>query len=150
MDDRTISGIALGPDTQSNNRWLFLSLQTGRKVSRHWWQELPTTPEVIERVHALADHERDADANALPDPFLFEWAPNVPINDVPLVPDGQVAGAANDDDDDSEAGEANDGDENDSDGENEDGENEHDGIYSDGNNSTDENGDGAIADGEDT
>src|SRR5210317_1938862 len=76
---RTTSGIALGPTPDLDGPWEFLSLQSGRKVVRRAWTQLPITADVIRRVHALADVDDDAD----PDAFLHEWRPNVPILDLP-------------------------------------------------------------------
>ena len=58
----------------------FLSLDTGDTLVRHHWTQLPITPDVIRRVHALAK----VPENAEPDAFLHEWRPNVPILDLPL------------------------------------------------------------------
>ncbi len=56
-----------------------MSLQTGNRVSRRRWTEKPATQAVIDRVHELANTE--AHAPLTDDPFLFEWARNVPILD---------------------------------------------------------------------
>jgi len=79
--ERTTSGIALGPAPSFSGSWEFMSLQTGRKVTRRDWTRLPITDAVIDRVHELAN----VAANAEPDAFLHEWQPNVPIIDTPIV-----------------------------------------------------------------
>jgi hypothetical protein len=77
---RASHAIALGPtgDLQGSHR--FLSLDTGKRVSRRRWTELPITDDIIARLHALALSEQTYDPNA--PKFLFEWAPTIPIADI--------------------------------------------------------------------
>eukprot|EP00980_Cylindrotheca_fusiformis_P023979 scaffold11278_cov103-Cylindrotheca_fusiformis.AAC.1 len=71
--------IALTATGNLSGSYYFLSLQMGRRIKRSRWTEKPITEEVIQRVHTLANAE--ANAALRDDPFLFEWAPNLPIAD---------------------------------------------------------------------
>jgi hypothetical protein len=53
-NERTLGAICLGPSDNQTSGYRFISLQTGRKVTRTSWTELPMPKQVIERVHALA------------------------------------------------------------------------------------------------
>ena len=75
---RTTSSIALGPTPDLDGPWEFLSLQSGRKVVRRAWTQLPITADVIRCTHELADVDDDAN----PDAFLHEFRPNVHILDL--------------------------------------------------------------------
>ena len=103
-EERTTSGIALGPAHPYTGSWEFMSLQTGRKVTRRAWTQLPITDDVIDRVHELANVPEDAE----PDAFLHEWQPRFPIIDLPIAqveqgalvpPAGAGENDAQDDDD---------------------------------------------------
>ena len=85
MEPRTTAGIALGPDPQHPSHFLFLSLETGKQISRHQFRQLPITDEIINKVHALASVDDSTQEPPAPDPFLFEWAPHVPILDFPSL-----------------------------------------------------------------
>jgi len=76
---RTSYAIALNPTGNLQGSYHFLSLTTGKRISRRRWTELPMTDAVINRVHtlALAEHPQAAHANN----FVFEWAANNPIVD---------------------------------------------------------------------
>jgi hypothetical protein len=77
---RTSHTIALGPTGNLQGSYRFLSLDTGKRVSRRCWTKLPITDDIIARLHALALAEQTYDPNA--PKFLFEWAPTIPIADV--------------------------------------------------------------------
>ena len=81
--ERTTPAIALGPTGNFEGAYRFLSLLTGKEITRRDWTELPVTASIIARVHELADDERDDEDAAPIDPFTFEWAPNRAIADVP-------------------------------------------------------------------
>jgi hypothetical protein len=51
---RTLGAICLGPSDNRTDGFRFMSLQTGKKVTRTSWTELPMPRQVIERVHSLA------------------------------------------------------------------------------------------------
>ena len=53
-NERTLGAICLGPSDNQNSGYRFMSLLTGRKVTRTSWTELPMPRQVIERVHSLA------------------------------------------------------------------------------------------------
>ena len=77
---RTSGAIALTPTGNLQGGYWFLSLVTGKRISRRRWTELPITDDAIQRVHELALIEKD------PQPanqhFQFSWGPNLPILDV--------------------------------------------------------------------
>jgi hypothetical protein len=53
-NERTLDAICIGPSDNQHSGYRFMSLQTGRKVTRISWTELPMPRQVVERVHALA------------------------------------------------------------------------------------------------
>ena len=80
---RTSYAIALNPTANLQGSYRFLSLATGKSISRRRWTELPITElpitnDVIARVHGLALAEKTYDPTA--SNFLFEWAPNMPVD----------------------------------------------------------------------
>jgi hypothetical protein len=96
--ERTTTAIALGPTNNLQGSYYFMSLQTGKQISRRRWTEKPATPAVITRVHDLANAE--ANAPLLDDPFQFNWTPDLPIIDIPHLeapPVPPVEGAADND-----------------------------------------------------
>ena len=80
---RTLYAIAMNStgNLQGSYRFRFLSLATGKSINRRKWTELlPITDDVIARVHELARAENACD----PAPnYFFEWAPNMPVDDLP-------------------------------------------------------------------
>ena len=75
---RTTTAIALGPAPGDHNAYFFMSLQTGKKIRRQNWTELPINDDVIRRVHELAENEDN-------DEFEFYFAPDQPVLDEPIV-----------------------------------------------------------------
>ena len=70
----------MNPTGNLQGSYRFLSLATGKCIRRRKWTELPITDEVIARVHELARAEKSFD----PAPnFFFEWAPNMPVANLP-------------------------------------------------------------------
>jgi hypothetical protein len=53
-NERTLGAISIGPSDNQHSGYRFMSLQTGRKVTRTSWTELPMPRQVVERVHDLA------------------------------------------------------------------------------------------------
>jgi hypothetical protein len=56
-NERTLGAICIGPSDNQQSGYRFMSLQTGRKVTRTSWTELPMPRQVVERVHTLADDQ---------------------------------------------------------------------------------------------
>ena len=54
MATRTTGAIALRPTGNAQGGYYFMSLSTGKRLSRSRWTPLPMPQEVIDRVHALA------------------------------------------------------------------------------------------------
>jgi hypothetical protein len=79
---RTSKAIALNPTGNLQGSYYFMSLATGKRISRRRWTELPVTEEIIERVHDIALMEATYDAD-VPD-FQFAWGANDPIEDVEI------------------------------------------------------------------
>lgn len=84
MKARTTGAIALTPTGNAQGGYYFLSLVTGRKLSRQQWTKLPMPNGVIATVEhiALAEQQPLAGYGAP----LFEWAPGVEIMDEMNVP----------------------------------------------------------------
>jgi hypothetical protein len=57
MASRTTGAIALRPTGNAQGGFYFMSLTTGRRISRSRWTELPTPRDVIDRIHALAQQQ---------------------------------------------------------------------------------------------
>ena len=75
MDGRAVGAIALHP-SNNNDGWCFLSLYSGKKITRFGWTIIPITNEVINRVEQLASSEG---MPALAEKYIFEWKPGDPI-----------------------------------------------------------------------
>lgn len=54
MQTRTIGAIALRPSGNVQGGHFFLSLQTGRRIIRNHWTEVPMPADVIDRIHHMA------------------------------------------------------------------------------------------------
>ena len=57
LRQRTVPAIALYPSGNAQGSWKFLSLDTMKVVTRDQYTELPTTPEIINRMNAEHDGE---------------------------------------------------------------------------------------------
>ena len=55
---RTTPCLALGPHDLHHGSYWFLSLNTGQRLHRDNWTELPMTDTIVDMVHLLADNER--------------------------------------------------------------------------------------------
>jgi hypothetical protein len=77
---RTTGAIALTPTGNAQGGYYFLSLTTGRRLSRQQWDKLPMPDGVIAAVEAMAeaDHQPLLGHGAP----IFEWSPGIPIEDV--------------------------------------------------------------------
>jgi hypothetical protein len=74
---RTTGAIALTPTGNAQGGYYFLSLTTGRKLSRQQWDELPMPDGVIAAVERIAKTDNQPlTGHGAP---LFEWSPGVPI-----------------------------------------------------------------------
>ena len=74
MKARSVPGLALSPSNEWGGHY-FMSLLTGRKIHGYKWIEVPMGQDVIDRVHALAQDEKQP---ALVDGTVaFEWGMNV-------------------------------------------------------------------------
>jgi hypothetical protein len=90
---RTTGAIALTPTGNAQGGYYFLSLATGRKLSRQQWDELPMPDGVIAAVERMAqDEEQPLVGHGAP---FFEWTPGVPIQeDAPepiIIPEHEPA-----------------------------------------------------------
>jgi Reverse transcriptase (RNA-dependent DNA polymerase) len=79
MKERNTGAIVLSHTGNVQGDYFFMSLETGRRISRHAWTLIPMPQMVIEQVEQMALLEQQpAVEGGLP---LFEWQPNVPIID---------------------------------------------------------------------
>jgi hypothetical protein len=57
MDSRTIGAIALRPTGNTQGGYFFMSLATGRRITRRSWTALPMPQDVIDRVNTIAQQQ---------------------------------------------------------------------------------------------
>jgi hypothetical protein len=85
---RTTGAIALTPTGNAQGGYYFLSLTTGRRLSRQQWDELPMPDGVIAAVEAMAERDHQPPhGHGAP---IFEWSPGITIDDgdnAPIVID---------------------------------------------------------------
>jgi hypothetical protein len=60
MAPRTVGAIALRPTGNAQGTYYFFSLNTGRRLNRSHWTEVPMPQEVVSRVHSMARRGRTA------------------------------------------------------------------------------------------
>ena len=53
MQSRTLGAITLGPDSSARGGYYFMNLNTGKRIHRRNWTDLPMPDEVIKRVEQL-------------------------------------------------------------------------------------------------
>jgi hypothetical protein len=82
---RATGAIPMTPTGNAQGGFYFVSLTTGKRLSRQQWDELPMPDGVIARVEALAaEQEQPVFDNGAP---LFEWSPGIAIADEGKAPD---------------------------------------------------------------
>ena len=59
MEERATGAIAIGPTSNMQGSYRFLSLRTGQIITRRNWNEMPVTPEAIAKVEEMAGEDRD-------------------------------------------------------------------------------------------
>jgi hypothetical protein len=79
LRSRTTGAIALTATGNTQGDYYFLSLITGRRVSRHQWTQVPVTEAAIERVEQLATKETQSWVQTTG--LLVEWRPENPFED---------------------------------------------------------------------
>ena len=78
MKSRAVPSIALNASNERGGNF-FMSINTGIRIHSHKWKELPIIDEVINVVESLAKKEG---AKLMPKGMpMFEWAPEIEIND---------------------------------------------------------------------
>jgi hypothetical protein len=86
---RTTGAIALTPTGNAQGGYNFMSLTTGRKLSRQQWDELPMPDGVIDKVERMGELQlQPIMGDGAP---LFEWTPGVAIEEdfaPPILLDG--------------------------------------------------------------
>jgi len=76
---RKTGAIVMNPTGNAQGDYHFMSLTTGKRLSRHQWTEIPMTNAVISAVESMAEKEgQPLIKGGVP---LFEWRPNVPVED---------------------------------------------------------------------
>jgi hypothetical protein len=92
---RSTGAITLTPTGNAQGGYFVMSLTTGRRLSRHQWDELPRPDGVIAAVEAMAEaQEQPVFENGTP---VFEWSPGIAIADEhvpPIIIDLMDQGAA--------------------------------------------------------
>jgi hypothetical protein len=76
LQSRTTGAIALRPTGNRQGGYYFLSLTTGRKLTRNRWTALPMPQDVIDRVNTLGRRSNAASA------LSFAWRDGTPISDL--------------------------------------------------------------------
>ena len=79
LKSRAVGAIALSPTGNAQGDYFFMSLASGKKLSRHSWTALPMTDAAIARVEAIALHQRQPLIQA--SGLVVEWRPDQPIDD---------------------------------------------------------------------
>jgi Zinc knuckle len=74
MHARTTGAIAIRPTGNRQGGYYFMSLTTGRRLTRNRWTELPMPQDVIDRVNALG-HRSNA-----PAALVFAWRDGTPVD----------------------------------------------------------------------
>jgi hypothetical protein len=78
---RSTGAIALNPLGNVIGDFYFMSLKTGRRISRRKWKVIPITSEIITIIEQIALREKQAHVSeGCP---VFEWSPNSIIDDEP-------------------------------------------------------------------
>jgi hypothetical protein len=106
---KSTGAITLTQTGNAQGGYFFMSLTTGKRLSRQQWDELPMPDGVIATVEAMAEVQRQPIFdNGTPS---FEWSPGIAIdddNEAPVIVDFDEQGAAQDNDADDEQGAAQD------------------------------------------
>ena len=76
---RSVGAIALGP-ANNNGGWHFMSLVSGKRITRYDWDLLPTPLDVIQRVTQIAKQEK---MPRIKNGLYFEWSPGNEIDEAP-------------------------------------------------------------------
>jgi Reverse transcriptase (RNA-dependent DNA polymerase) len=76
---RCTGAIALNPTGNISGDHYFMSLNTGRRLSRRQWTVIPITNEVISIVNAIGRTDGQCDTSE--GSPIFEWSPNIIIDD---------------------------------------------------------------------
>ena len=100
MNTRAEPSICLGPTGNIQGTYFFLHLRTGRRVKRRAFTPLPMLPHIIERVHQLADADKqnpaldflDRNGNDFQDPAEDGEIPGVDLDVAPHNIAGEIAG----------------------------------------------------------
>ena len=75
----SVGAIALSPTGNAQGDYFFMSLASGKRLSRASWTALPMTDAAIARVEALALHQGQPLLQATG--LVVEWRPDQPIDD---------------------------------------------------------------------
>jgi hypothetical protein len=79
LRSRTTGAITVTTTGNTQGDYHFMSLLTGRRLSRHQWTAVPMSDAAFERVEQLAAAENQPwiQSNGI----LFEWSPDTPFDD---------------------------------------------------------------------
>lgn len=76
QNERCVEGIALRSSNQQNG-YYFMNLQAAKRISSNRWRVLPTPERIIQRVHELAQRERQPIMTEKT--MVFEYEPGISI-----------------------------------------------------------------------
>jgi hypothetical protein len=79
LRSRSLGAIALTPTGNAQGDYFFMSLATGKRISRHAWTVLPIPDTAIARVEKIALNEGQALLQS--SGLVVEWRPDQPIDD---------------------------------------------------------------------
>ena len=79
LSARSTGAIALTPTGNAQGDYFYMSLATGKKLSRHSWTVLPITDTAIARVEKIALHQKQPLLQA--SGLVVEWRPDQLIDD---------------------------------------------------------------------
>jgi hypothetical protein len=79
LKSRAVGAIALSPTGNAQGDYFFMSLASGKRLSRHSWTVLPMTDAAIARVEAIALHQQQPLLQE--SGLVVEWRPDHPIDD---------------------------------------------------------------------
>jgi hypothetical protein len=71
LRERSLSCIALYPSSNMQGSWVFLNMETMRRITRSYWKKLVTTQEVMDRMNKITDIKESPIPEVIPEKSLF-------------------------------------------------------------------------------
>lgn len=88
---RTQGATCLGPIGNQQGEYKFLSINTGKKISRRSFTEVPMPSEIISHIHSIAEKDKQTEGLVFADRNLRSFEPDDVFNDTEL-PDHNITG----------------------------------------------------------